>query len=197
MTCENWAELFLHTQMRLFLAEFCGFRSWGRGGLQLPLRLWRQMWTLEKCMQAQTPRNVNQSVRRWLHRPRAESPGTQLPFLLSRPWFGKPSSGLTFASTQIWIKRPIVFYHVEHPEKYFSQCPQKAIVLLTTKAILFFQNMENEKKNPAVEENCSEEQKSKLLCYDEAINGALVEYAFLSQNGSVRTKTILMLWKNV
>lgn len=57
--------------------------------------------------------------------------------------------------------------------------------------------MESGKKKPAVEENCSEEQKSKLLCYDEAINGALIEYAFLSQNESVRIETISMLWENV
>lgn len=34
------------------------------------------------------------------------------------------------------------------------------------------------KKKTAVEENCSEEQKSKLLCCDAAINGAIVECAF-------------------
>lgn len=40
------------------------------------------------------------------------------------------------------------------------------------------------KKKTAVEENSSEEQKSKLLCWDVAINEAIVECAFLSQHGS-------------
>ena len=59
--------------------------------------------------------------------------------------------------------------------------------------------MENEKKNTALEENCSQEQNRKLLCYDEAISGATIECAFLfpNGNGAVKTETILLLWKKV
>ena len=55
--------------------------------------------------------------------------------------------------------------------------------------------MENEKKNTALEENCSQEQNRKLLCYDEAISGATIECAFLfpNGNGAVKTETILLL----
>lgn len=54
--------------------------------------------------------------------------------------------------------------------------------------------MENEKYT-AIEENCSQEQNCKLLCYDEAVSGATVEGAFLSPNGNgaVKTETILLL----
>lgn len=38
--------------------------------------------------------------------------------------------------------------------------------------------MENEKKKTTIEENGSQEQKSKLLCYDEAVSGAIVEYFY-------------------
>lgn len=81
------------------------------------------------------------------------------------------------------------------PKKCFSHCPQKVIILFTTKEISFFKNMENEgkKQQPAVEENCSEVQKSKLLCCNEAVNGATVGCAFLSQSGALRTETVLML----
>ena len=36
-------------------------------------------------------------------------------------------------------------------------------------------------------------QKCKLLCYDEAISGVIVEYAFLHGNGAVKTETVLLL----
>lgn len=36
-------------------------------------------------------------------------------------------------------------------------------------------------KKTTIEENCSQEQKSKLLCFDEAVSGAIVECAFLSK----------------
>lgn len=52
--------------------------------------------------------------------------------------------------------------------------------------------MGNEKKKTDVEENCSQEQNSKLPCYDEAVSGAIVEDAFLFRIGTVKTETILM-----
>lgn len=51
------------------------------------------------------------------------------------------------------------------------------------------------KKNTAIEENCSQEQNCKFLCYDEAVSGATVECAFLSPtgNGAVKTESILLV----
>ena len=56
--------------------------------------------------------------------------------------------------------------------------------------------IENGEKT-AIEENCSEEQKCKLLCYDEAIRGAIVEYAFLHGNGAVKTDSFAALKKQL
>lgn len=52
-------------------------------------------------------------------------------------------------------------------------------------------------KKPATGENGALEQNPKSLLWDEAVSGAIVEYAFLSQNGnrSVKTETILMPWE--
>lgn len=89
------------------------------------------------------------------------------------------------------------------PQKVLFTWSIKVIILFTTKAFSFFfffffiweYRKWKKKTKPAVEENCSQEQKSKLLCYDENISGAIVEYAFLSENGAVESETILMLWK--
>lgn len=50
-------------------------------------------------------------------------------------------------------------------------------------------------KKTAKGENCSQEQKCRLLCYDEALSGTTVEYAFLHGNGAVKTDSFAALKK--